>query len=612
MKKRFIALTVSILLCFTVLSGLTGCSGGNQIPDDKTVIYIESTNGGIGNVWLDEAIARFSKMVADKEYAPGKKGVYFDVTKRLGSLSTDSMNASGTDIYFTEINPYVPNVASRDWCYDLTDIVTAKNEMRDGVSVSIEDKINEDYRFAFQYEGKYMALPHYELYPGLAYDMDAFKNSKLYFADLDMYESGEITADDVYIYGERDGSGALLSDDEIYGTGVFLAVDNDNYKSCGPNGIKGDHDDGLPSSLEELVVLCGRMKSQGITPITYTGENQNYVSYLVGALWTSLAGYDKMKTIYDFDGTIDVITDFTNQPLFNVQVDAGDIKNQAIQKITKPEVRSQVVTEENGYYASQMAERYYATAFIELCKNAGFFTTSSSEGTQSHYQAQEDLIYSGFQGKQKIGMLIEGNYWWNESVNCGNMENYALDSGKETRNIGWMSLPVQLEGQVREGHGQNQIMIDYAMSLCVVNKRIETKEEGVEEAVVDFIKFLYTDDELSRFTTCTGMRKATMTYPLEPQQKERLSEMQKTVLDLSFAPTTKTIYAYSQNKTFMGSRDSLYLSLNAPYWNVSFDVKYSYYIRAINAGKTAQEIFEASKHSKDYWKGIYRGDGTVS
>ena len=71
-------------------------------------------------------------------------------------------------------------------------------------------------------------------------------------------------------------------------------------------------------------------------------------------------------------------------------------------------------------------------------------------------------------GKQveKIGMLIEGSYWYNESDNVGNFTNYFTQTKTEERKISWMSLPTSLDVSVTEkNQGRKPTMVETASAF---------------------------------------------------------------------------------------------------------------------------------------------------
>ena len=76
-------------------------------------------------------------------------------------------------------------------------------------------------------------------------------------------------------------------------------------KSAGSDGQMGTEDDGMPRSLEEMLVLMAYIRDEtDYAPITLAGMYTNYGNYLMEGLWTALAGYDQMRNYYNCNGWV--------------------------------------------------------------------------------------------------------------------------------------------------------------------------------------------------------------------------------------------------------------------------------------------------------------------
>ena len=82
-------------------------------------------------------------------------------------------------------------------------------------------------------------------------------------------------------------------------------------KSCGPNGVYGDYDDGLASSLYELFVMWEFMKSKKVSPVLVSGSQLSLSNSILDCLPSALMGYDKAKGSYDLDGIVDAVVGFS-------------------------------------------------------------------------------------------------------------------------------------------------------------------------------------------------------------------------------------------------------------------------------------------------------------
>ena len=551
--------------------GLSACNGGGTVvAGDPVQISIINFGGGVGEQWLLEAGARFEKLNENTDYGNGYVGV--EITDNVLSqqgISTATMPTDAYNLYFLEGGSSVSSLAQQNFLLDITDVVTTPLTEY-GEDVTIESKISENYRIMEKgNDGNYYGVPHYEFYPGVSYDIDMFASNNLYFADsgADNYTSK-------------------------FGSARFIASATEK-KSCGPDGVYDTVDDGLPTSLLELLILCSKMSSATIKPFGLSGKIHQYSNHLVAGLWASLAGYEQMQTCYTFNGTIDAVVGYSEENLFP-----------GVDYIKKPIVEKVTVTPETGYRIWDMAARYYATALLEIIDTEGWFSTTAFRGS-SHTEEQKYFIFSGTRlngvEMEKIGMLIEGNYWYNESVNSGNFEDYYAITATSERNIGWMSLPINVDTTVTEGNGKSAVLIETALSNAFINGNIKD-DESLVKACKSFLRYLYTDEELAAFTACTGVAKA-VNYELGDKEAE-LDSFQKTVWK---AKTNNVVlYAGADNQTFRNSVGTFKLNAAATVFKYGSDKNYLDPIH--NRNITTKEIFEASKFTQAQWNTVYRGN----
>lgn len=574
--KKLCAITLAAAFCFSMAACSMSMDDG-----DATVVNIMNNGGGCGRIWLDEAIERFQAQIGEKSYAEGKKGVKFEIEHNINT-STATMPTSGYDIYFTTSDGYPRNLAQKGFLYDLTDFIEAKNY--DNGTVSIKDKIDESYLDVLQgADGKYYAIPHEEWFPGLTYDADLFKERNLYIA--------------------ADGA-ASIPYTCPYGTLNFVRDENAK-KSCGNDGIYGTYDDGLPTSLTELLTLCAKMKEVNVTPFTVSGLNAQYTNYLTEALWASLSGYDEFRGTYAFDSKMNVVTGYSEDSLF------PSVENAKIKAIKKPITQEVTLTEETGYLASNNVNKYYASVFLEVMYDEGWY--SQSAGTQStHTGEQSNFIFSGRNGKERVGFMIEGDYWFNESVTAGNFTDFKeMYPDEPDRDLRWMPLPTSFDQTTTEGNGRENILLDTGASFTFVNKKTAGKTDGCLNAVLDFLKFIYNDEEMSHFTLCTGLGKAAMKYEVTSEDKAQMQEFKKSIWDLR--SNNKVVYGSAKNETFLNSPLTFVPYQNSEsYFFYQLDGKlYICDLFANRAGYTARDCFEKARKTAEQWKGIYKGNKSL-
>lgn len=506
---------ISLLLAFSCVGMLVACgaqppvdTGENQESDDKTTIKVVNFDGGIGTKWLDEAAERFAVLKKEKSYETGKTGVFVDVIPS-DVIDTSSLSSDGNHIYFQERFFDVQKLASTGVLYDISDIV--KDTTRTGGT--LEDAIYDNALGALQINGKYYGLPHYEYFGGLSYDREAFDANCAYFASENETDVNEYTGTVIEMTKNFVGS-------------------EDAEKSVGPDGKSGTEDDGLPRSLDEFVLLMDYFKYEtSYAPVVVSGMYQNYANYYTAGLWASIAGYEQMCNYYNCTGEIEVVTgEYYDEPLFP-----------GIDYIKKPKTKTITLNgQENGYLGNDMAAKYYAIAILEVMEREGFFSKDSISGTVDHYGAQKCLIYDGAGSYEKVAMLIEGSYWYNEAV-----DGLVFDSYKNVlryerpRDLRFMAMPSTLYSTDAIVE-QPSTLLDIGQAYCIVNANIKGNE-GIENAVKDFLSFLYSEQELKYFTMSTGMGRS-IAYDLDATEKSQISSFYSKLWELRATDGSNVVY----------------------------------------------------------------------
>ncbi len=567
--KKFLTMLLAIALCFSAVA----CGSSDGDKGNKTVITVTNYNGGVGTEWLNQAAARFMEENADKSYEEGKVGVFVDIEgtqeNRLGGIKT-----SGYNIFFFERHYDVRTLAQADSLLDITDVLTDSSSA-DG---SIESRIDEAYRPLLKgADGKYYGLPHVTYSPGVSYDKDLFDKYNLYIAAPE-----ETNVENFSRYG-----------------GLRLIKNSDGKKSCGLDGVYGTDDDGLPTTLQEFVALCGKMKQYSIKPFIWTGMYKDYPNLLNVAFWASLAGYDQMRANYEFDGEIEIIDGYMSENLIP-----------GINYIKKPITKKVNLTAETGYLVYQEAARYYATAMQEIIYKEGFYSNSCTTGTVSHTDAQGNFIFSGESNNEEIAFLVDGSYWYNEAEEKGNhlSDWQSLPQNRDkVRNIRWMGLPASVDTPIAENNGVKATFIDCGASYCVVNGNIKGKT-AVVEACKDFLKFLYSENELNEFSKSTGLKKALVNYTVKDDAKSGLSEFYKSAINN--IEGGKLVYQIADNPTCIkNSLSLLNLSYQTPIYRFTMDGKaYINYFTAFeetNGSATTEKLLGITNVTQDAWLSQY-------
>lgn len=567
---------LSLALCVVAAFGAVACGGNNDGGNgNETVLEVAVHNGGVGNVWLKEAGERFSAKMANHSYATGKQGVKINITPGNG-LGKASMDSDAYNVYFIErLDTF--NLMQNGLLMDLTEIFQTEEDGK-----TLESRIKPEMLPSLKgNDGKYYVLPGWEFYSGMSYDEESFDFCGAYFT--------------------APGESGLVYDSGKFGTATFVGRTSAK-KSCGPDGAYNTADDGLPSSLQEMLILCAYLKQNGVEPITLSSQYPGYSKYLIAGLWASLAGYDSMKTCYTFDGAEAEVVKldangnlmFTDENLFP-----------GIDYLKKPVTEKVSVTEANGYVTNDMAAKYYAAAFLEIVEKEGYLPFSDGMGI-NHTTAQLNLLLggSGVKGRNRKGMFIDGSYWWVESEMYDIASTYNTLTKKDAndRKIKWMPLPTSLDTTVTEGNGRKNTLIDTGMGVCFINNNIKNNEE-LKQASIDFVKFCYTQNELELFTEKTGSMRA-IDYPIDESKVH--SVFYKDLLELR--KNSDVMYFTGDNNTFKYNRGVLKIDL-AGLVTLSPTIgnkRYDNFLEAYNAGENAVSVFNATRFTSTFWQTLSR------
>lgn len=555
-KTKFLALGLAAVLSVGVAAG---CGNGNIGKDEDsskiTQISFRQWGGTASSTdWLQQAADRFAAEKANEPYESGKKGVKVEISTNKDSDYTSSI--PDYDILMDENSANIYDMQTRGYLADIDDLVK-------GLQSKIEPQLLPKLKGA---DGKYYGLPHYSYDVSISYNVDLFKTENLYIA-----APGEESVVN-YKSSLLPGSSA----------GVNFVFNENTKKSCGPNGIPNDYDDGLPSSLEEFIVLCDYIKNKKqINPFSISDINggANYAFMLIESLWAGMVGTDAMKaTNCNFtDAEVEVVKEGA------LSYD-GTLLNTGIKM---PQTETVVLSDDNGYRMYDMSARYYALSFLELAKNKGWFKNQQMTNTK----AQEFFVLGNYNANDndRCAMLVDSTFWYGEAVSGGTLTKYKSLSGGKEANVSMMPMPVQLTGQVTEGNGKKPTVIDTSATVFV-NKRVE-KNEGLFRAVKEFIEFLYSDAELKAFTETS---KLTMNLKYD-YDKSSLGNFYAGVLEIEKAAGDK-VYAASDNIKFSKNRSSFSLI-----WGGKLNYFGSYHngsYAALMGGETAASIFTQTRRAK--------------
>lgn len=493
MKKRSLVLLTAFL---SVLASACSASTGEKIDYSRTQLYVSNFNGGYGDAWLKDLKIGFEARHAETSFEEGKKGVQviIDNNQTQGVHLLSQVSGSNNNVFFAE------SVFYYEWLdaglmADLSDVVNADLTPY-GDTGTILDKfsdLQEDYYTTD--DGKIYAIPHYEGFYGLTYDLKLWRDKKLYIAaDPDKADQKV---------------NALYDGDEI-----ALCRTATQVKSNGPDGVPNTYDDGFPATYKELADLMFIMGKKGITPFTWSGKYQReYNSKLLAALVADYEGAEGTELLINLDGTSDHLIsgfDKDGNPVFDEPT---------------------TINSRNGYETFRSAGFYYALKFMEqIVNNSKYYSERSFIGTEDHLAAQQTYLLSYPEealGSNPIAILPEGNYWENEAYKSGTFdfaETYGTEFSRENREIAMMPMPKATEEQV----GQQTTLLGMLQSVCFINANCDDLHMQIAK---DFLIFANTNDALANFQLTTNAPKQ-LKYTLTPEQYETLNCFGKSVYDI--------------------------------------------------------------------------------
>lgn len=486
-KKKFTAILLSVIMAFAV-SAFTGCNPGDdefteEIDPTRTQIYVYNFYGGFRADWLISVKNQFEEMYKDYEGVDengeknGKVGVQImmDNRKEYFSGSSAVIKSGSNDVYFTEYMYFhVPYNAGA--FFDMSEwINTPLTEF--GETRSIADKMSAEQQAYYSRDDHYYALPHYEAYEGIAYNIDLWKEKGFYFShknrNADLYD--KFTNDMTDLAAGPDGKRGVI------------------------DGVDYSADDGLPATYDDFLDLCTYIAANGVTPFIWPGKHYiGYVGGLINALVVDYEG-ENMLAAYALDGReVPTLVDKDGNPLSD-----KTISESTATKIANMNGRRE---------AMKLAEKIVHTTAWQA---EGAFNTSVS-----HHDAQAKFLKAGYGGNAPIAMLFDGTWWEGEATET--FQEIADEYGAPTkaeRSFGWMPMPKANKAKV----GEKQTFFDPVQGMTFVKS---TLAENKKDIVGKFIRFIHSDKMLSEFTRITSAAKA-LDYQVTAEDEAQMTTYAK-------------------------------------------------------------------------------------
>ena len=544
--KKICSLVLAGILATGMFTAFIGCTVQEEPLDPtKTTLYISNYNGGQGTAWLDkensldDLIGRFEEEYKDVHFEEGKTGVQCRVkpTQVKGGTLISQMNSMTEEIFFSEDVPY--GSAAERYFLDVSDVI-ADIQKYEGVSISEERLNNLDIK------GKYYAIPHYEIFDGITYDVDLFEANNLYFAD--------------------DRS-----------TGEFV-TSNADVRSAGPDGEYDTWDDGLPATVDEFFELCDYMIPLGIIPMVWSGQHPFYFAALMMTFSANYLSAEELQANFSFDSQgveSEIVTGFNA---------AG-----------KPTIEKRTITPANGNDVFSQAAKYYALDFMQriYSNDKYYYKKSTSSSVFSNLDAQDVFVKSKLKGgdEKPIAMLVDGNWWYNEAKTSIE-ESYSYGPAAYNRKFGYFPIPTaQTDEQGREG--KEMKLLNKYNSYAFIRASISPSKIN---AAKEFLKFCYTPANLQQFTLDTGLHKA-VEYTMTSDQLNELPYETKQIM--TYKMKHGSYEARSTSPIFIEREGDLLTA------SVVGGYSYDYPTDAFKNNVTARDYFKGMWIDNSSWNAMY-------
>ena len=538
-SNRIIALGAALLMGMTTVGAFSAC-GGTAVKNDgydatKANISVATYEGGVGYAWLEEAARRFEEKYKDStHFQEGRTGVKISVDKNKHTYNGDKLVSSSLtkDVYFTEAIDYYAFVNANKVA-DITDVVTGSMSAY-GESGTIEDKLDSSFTsFLTAKDDKYYMLPFYDGFYGFIYDVDLFEQEGFYY--------------------DQDGDFLALRDES-------QRKDFEESKANGPDGEHGTYDDGLPATYEQFIALVEQIAAKSYIPFCYSGTYNDYVNKACRSFIVDYEGYDRFKMNYTFSGTAELVKE--------IKAD-GTLVTEEME-----------ITPEKGYELQRQAGKYYALKMQEELFGSVKYVGGSWNGFD-YTVAQSEFIKSKYTTK-RYAMLLEGVWWENEAdPTFIELENIRGEK-KSDRRFGLLPMP-----KVNAEAAGPQTMFSANSSFAFINKNCQNMELAKE-----FMRFLHTDAEMSKFSAKTSISRS-LNYKVSEADQEKATYFGKSMI--AMREQSKVVYPYS----------SLDMVIN----NSAAFTEAVWFLNASIDGKTHNNPFNAFKDglatAEEYFNGLY-------
>lgn len=509
MKKLLKKITVvftALLLSVMPLS-LAGCKSElDKIAETTSILNVRYYSGGLGEAWINQVKSEFEELLKDVSFEEGKTGVYINITadKNFTDIElTVSSGADKNDIYYTPDNNLYEHYGA-GVTMDVTDIFTEKVYDDNGGVVLASD-------------GKSFVVQSQSM-------RDRAKDLQ-----KDVFNMGT-TEDPKYM--------AIPYSDTITG----IIVDYDLFKEEGWTDYTGMY--GLPGTFDEFENLLKKIQRAGYSAFTYSVDH--YARPIEKAIIQKVDGDEGTALWNTYTGEYDFTYD-----------ENGNKIEPVTRNIAPQSAWNLIYT--RGYKA---AYDFSSLMFTSDAQGNSYYDANVMQGV-TYTGAQSEFLMSKTytDGRNRIAMIVEGDWWENEARGTFNsMGQIDADNGYGKRDFKFMPIPQMTEDDKCEQYtigshsGAGDIL--FVNKLTVENnpvKRLLTKL---------WLQFQYSADGCRTFTKNSGSV-LPYAYDMTDDDLKVLTPFARSVWDMHTDPRVQIVHFGSMMQSYTVRNASQQVVFNA-------------------------------------------------
>lgn len=505
--RKFISVAMAIFIAITTMS-VVGCGGKQNRDLSKTQLDISYFAGGFGESWIYQAKKEFEELYAEESFEEGKTGVQIWIDSNKTAVSDIEANLkAGTNLktLYLTAGGNVQTLISNGLLEELTDVYNsyAVGETDRTISAKMQGLNNVLAAYGNGVD-KYYAMPYTQAIIGIVFDYDLFVGRE-WLAFADKTDIAELTAQGFEVEESTNSYDTdVLRLVSYNGSEDFISYEEGEIiLKAGKDKKFGTYDDGQPQDMDEWDAMVSYIcSSEGAKPFIYASGQPDYLDSIAEGIFAQYDGIDNYEITYDYDGTY-------------------------VSPSTDEETK---ITIDNGYETFRFEGRKVALEFMDkYFDNDTYVHPSSDKLSRTAIDIQKEYVlgYKGIAGNPLSAMLVEGIWWENEARSLMN----ALEKegrGYGMRDYRYMLYP-SFEGQKGvDGNGNGSVLSSFEDGDIFIRK---TANGAEKDAAKEFLRFITSDDWLSRFTEMTGGVRP-YDYTLSKDQFEGLTDFQRCVWNI--------------------------------------------------------------------------------